>query len=354
MSERFRPGRPRWRHVAVAVGLVVVAAALLSWLAPNVSPFRAAFAAVSWPWVAAALGLNLLSVLVRSLAWRTVIDQALPPPRPRYRSIFSAFAVGLLGNAVLPGRVGEVARVAVLSRHVPGNGGVWATLAGTAFAHRVLDLVAMGALIAYVLFAAHIPTWAVTSLLVFSAAAVALLTLGILGARPRERAIRDGMGAVRRLVAMGRNGLAVMRAPLPAGVAVILQTSGWAAQLTAVYAAMRAFQINEPLHAAALVLVLMNVAMIFPLWPGNVGLVQAAVALPLLGYGIDYAHGFAFGLGLQAIEASVGISLGLIFLAREGLSPATLRHIPYEAPPGERGPDRAEGAREDARAGVSG
>ena len=45
---------------------------------------------------------------------------------------------------------------------------------------------------------------------------------------------------------------------------------------------MRAFRIYEGAPAAGLVLVLMNVATIFPLWPGNVGLVQAAVALPLV------------------------------------------------------------------------
>jgi hypothetical protein len=99
----------------------------------------------------------------------------------------------------------------------------------------------------------------------------------------------------------------------------------------------------------------MNVATIFPLWPGNVGLVQAAVALPLLAYGIDSAHGIAFGFGLQAIEAAVGIGLGLIFLAREGVSYAMLKVMPAEEgagePPGRR--RRTEG-RSTARARVPG
>ncbi len=37
--------------------------------------------------------------------------------------------------------------------------------------------------------------------------------------------------------------------------------------------------------AAGLVLVLMNMAAIVPLWPGNVGLLQVAIAAPLFGYG---------------------------------------------------------------------
>jgi hypothetical protein len=94
---------------------------------------------------------------------------------------------------------------------------------------------------------------------------------------------------------------------------------------------MRAFEIEAPLPAAALVLLLMNVATIFPLWPGNIGLLQAAVALPLVSYGVAYTTGFAYGLGLQILEMSVGVGVGLLFLAREGISFATLKRMPEQA-----------------------
>jgi hypothetical protein len=97
----------------------------------------------------------------------------------------------------------------------------------------------------------------------------------------------------------------------------------------------------------------MNVATIFPLWPGNVGLVQVAVATPLLSYGVAYGRGIAYGFGLQAIEASVGIGVGVLFLAHEGLSFAMLRVMPdasqAEIPEGE--PAEEDVDRE--RAGVS-
>jgi hypothetical protein len=53
-----------------------------------------------------------------------------------------------------------------------------------------------------------------------------------------------------------------------------------------------------------------------------------AIAVPLVSYGVAYADGLAFGFGLQAIEASVGVCVGLIFLAHEGLSFASLRRMP--------------------------
>jgi hypothetical protein len=98
-------------------------------------------------------------------------------------------------------------------------------------------------------------------------------------------------------------------------------------QLLAVWAVTAAFDLDVPLPAAALVLLLMNVATVFPLWPGNVGLLQAAVALPLTQYGVAYGTGFAFGLVLQAVEMSVGVGVGLVMLAREGLSFASLKRM---------------------------
>jgi uncharacterized protein (TIRG00374 family) len=316
------------RAALVLLGAVGVFAALW-WHGPAWGGVADAFAAVEWRWVAAAVGLNLLSVLVRALAWRTVIVQAFEPPHPSFMLVFSAFSVGLFANAVLPGRIGELARVAVLNRRMR-QPGAWARLLGTVFAHRVFDLVAVIGLIVYVMLTAHIPDWAVTSLIAVVVVGIVLFTIAVMGARSDHFAgFEEGLGAVRKVVRLARYGLGVMRRPAAAALALLFQLLGWTCQLFAVYTSMRAFGIHEPLPAAGLVLVLMNVATIFPLWPGNVGLVQAAVALPLFTYyGVAKANGIAFGFGLQIIEASVGIGVGLLFLAREGLSVAMLRVMP--------------------------
>lgn len=316
-------------RAAIVLAVAAGVALLLWWRGPSWSAVGDAFTVVEWHWVAAAVGLNLLSVLVRAVAWRTVIVQAFEPPYPSFPLVFSAFSVGLFANAVLPGRIGELARVAVLDRRMPQKG-AWARLLGTVFAHRVFDLVAVITLIVFVVLTAHIPDWAVTGLIAIVVSGVALFTIAVVGARQhRVAGVEEGLGAVRKVVRLARYGLGVMRRPAAAALACFFQILGWACQLLAVYTAMRAFGIHEALPAAGLVLVLMNVATIFPLWPGNVGLVQAAVALPLASsYGVAKGTGIAFGFGLQAIEASVGVGVGLIFLAREGLSFAMLKVMP--------------------------
>ncbi len=338
--------------IAGVAALLGVAVALIVWRGPDWHAVHDAFTAVTWSWVFAAIGLNLLSVVARSLAWNITIEQSVEPPRPAYVLVFSAFCVGLFANAVLPGRVGEFARVAVLRRRMPGRTGVTATLLGSVVAHRMFDLFPAITLVIWVLFTAKIPRWAYTSLAVVLVVGSLLFLVAVLLARHQHRE-PEGLSRMRQLLVRTRQGLAVMRKPLPALEATMFQFAGWGCQLFAVWAAMRAFDIHEPLPAAGLVLVLMNVATIFPIWPGNVGLVQIAVATPLVAYGVPYARGIAFGIGLQAIEASVGIGIGLVFLAREGISYAMLKQFEEDTEetlePGRLSVPEAEPSRERAR-----
>lgn len=349
--------RSTWlRLVVLAVPLAAVVV-LLWWRGPDWGLVRDTFTVVRWRWVFAAIGLNLLSVLARSVAWDVALRQAMPAPHPRFREVFSAFGVGLFANAVLPGRIGELARVGVLARKLPGRPGLWPTLVGSVFAHRIFDLFPTTALIVWVLLTAKIPHWAITSLVTVVAVGFVLFAFAWASAHRHHRPVLDELGTIRTLATRAREGLAVMREPLAAAVAVVFQSVGWFCQLLAVWAAMRAFHIHQPLPAAGLVLLLMNVATIFPLWPGNIGLLQAAVAFPLVQYGVAYARAFAYGIGLQAIEASVGVGIGLIFLAREGLSYAMLKGMPAATDeeaivePGSAPPAAVRGER--ARAGVS-
>jgi len=322
--------RQAWFRAAaglVLLGLVVLAV----WLrGPDWNSVYHAFDFVEWRWIALGVVINLLSVAARAIAWHLVVNQALPEPHPRHRTVFSAFCVGLLANAVLPARAGEIARVAVLRRRLPHGPGTTATLVGTVFAHRLFDLFPVLLLIGYTLETAKIPDWALTSIEFFVAIGLTLLLVALITARRQQRSMLDEMGPVRRLLVMGQRGLAVMKRPAAAAGATLFQTVGWTLQLLAVYVVMRGFDFGT-LPAAALVLLLMNVATVFPFWPGNVGLLQAAIAFPLRQYSVPVGTGVAFGFVLQAVEMSVGVSLGLVFLAREGLSFGSLKSMGDES-----------------------
>ena len=330
MRTARRVWRSGWAQAAVAVVAFVLAATLLWWRGPEWGSVVDAFGLVIWSWIILALALNVVSTLFRALSWRLTVGQALPPEnQPRLVHVLSSFGVGLLANAIVPGRLGELARVATLRRHLPdAPPGTSATLVGTVIAHRLFDLVPASILVVWVLLTAEVPHWAVVSIIIAAAVGFALFTVAWLGAKRHDRrVVSEGMGSIRQLVSMGRQGFSVLKAPVPLAGAVLLQCLGWLMQLLAVFVAMQAFGIGAPLPAAGLVLVLMNIATIVPLWPGNIGLVQAAVALPLRNYGVAYPVGFAYGIVLQAIEIACGVGLGLLAIAREGISIAMLRRM---------------------------
>jgi uncharacterized protein (TIRG00374 family) len=339
-----------WAQAGIAVLAFVVAATLLWWRGPDWGSVLDAFGLVIWSWIILAFALNVVSTLFRALSWRLTVGQALPPEdQPRLDHVLSAFGVGLLANAIVPGRLGELARVATLRRHMPdAPAGTSAILVGTVFAHRLFDLVPAAILVVWVLLTAEVPHWAVVSITIAAAVGFALFTVAWLGAKRHDRpVVSEGMGSIRELVSMGRQGLSVLKAPVPLAGAIFLQCLGWLMQLLAVYVAMQAFGMDAPLPAAGLVLVLMNIATIVPLWPGNIGLVQAAVALPLRNYGVAYPVGFAYGIVLQAIEIACGVGLGLVAIAREGISVAMLRRMEDDEESSENAVDGVHGIIEE-------
>ena len=98
---------------------------------------------------------------------------------------------------------------------------------------------------------AKIPHWAVTSIVIAATVGVTLFAFALASARRHHHAVLDEMGTLRRIVVMVRRGLAVMKEPVAAAAAIFFQCLGWLMQLFAVWAAMRAFDIDAPLPAAA-------------------------------------------------------------------------------------------------------
>lgn len=317
----------------VLVLLAAVLVVVVVWRGPDLAAAAGALAGLEWQFVVLCYLLNCASVTLRAAAWDAILAHGLPRPRLRHRNVFTAFSIGVVANALLPARPGEVARIGAVSTHLRHGQGAWATVAGTTVAHRLLDVVWYVGLVAFVIAAARIPAWAVSTVAVTSILGVVGLALAVVLARRRRSAFAgEAEGRLRALLSRAQDGLVVFRSPAPAIPATVLQCLGWTAELLAIAAMLEAFGLDVPFVAAAVVLLATNLATLFPLWPGNIGLFQATVALPLVAYGVPYSTGLLFATGLQAVEISVALSLGLPSLAYEGVSFASLRERRLGAP----------------------
>jgi uncharacterized membrane protein YbhN (UPF0104 family) len=125
-----------------------------------------------------------------------------------------------------------------------------------------------------------------------------------------------------------QRGQTVLRRPRTASGALGAALLSWAAQIAGIYAALAAADIHPTIGRAGLVFLVSTLVQLFPFWPGNIGLFQAAVAQVLVqAYPIDFPHALAFAVGLQVIEVSLGVGLGFWFLSREGLSLSEVRGL---------------------------
>jgi glycosyltransferase 2 family protein len=314
-------------------GLIVVAAAgvvvLLVFHGPNWRQVGHALTGMSWGWAFAAVFLNFVSCLARAMSWDNVIKEAVAKPHPRRIDVVSAFFVGIFANGVLPGRVGEVARIGVLMRRMPERyrPGLWPALIGTVLAHRILEVFPSIALIIWVLVSAKIPAAARTALWAVLAVGIGFVVVGVALARRHEQGGEEVGGRFGVVLARARERIGILRRPVPSLISAGWQTVAWLLQLGAVYVTLLAFNIHLPVIATAAVLAVMNVALVLPLWPGNLGVLQAAIAVPLTAYGVSLPHAVAYGIALQAIESSVGYTFGIACLFREGLSFERLRAL---------------------------
>jgi uncharacterized membrane protein YbhN (UPF0104 family) len=310
---------PALRLALGASALAAVAAVL----ARRVDLSSLSQADIVWSWIAVSLALNLASVAGKAIVWKAALD-ALPGQRPvRYGHVVPALFIGFLLNTVLFARIGEFARVAVLARRqrLAGDSIPAGTIAGTALAEQLVLGVALALTVVAMAPVLHLPhmIWqlVIVFVLVLAAVVAALLI-----------AMRSARGRFAGLVAGLSRGQAIFSQPRATALAMAAGTLSWAAQIAGIWAALEAFHIHVGLAGAGVVFVSSTIVQIFPFWPGNLGIFQLGVSAPLVSvYAVSTANAVAFSVGLQVVEGLLGVGLGLLFLAREGLSLSGARQL---------------------------
>ncbi|HZU20067.1 MAG TPA: lysylphosphatidylglycerol synthase domain-containing protein [Gaiellaceae bacterium] len=293
--------------------LLVSAAALAALAAAALSPhllggrvgagFRA-LGGADWRWLALAV-LGFLGGFVCTVgAWRAALHRAGGRICPRQAA--ARLAVGGMVNSFAPAKLGDAVKVALCSRAIDGPGRVWTTggvYAGLAAARSL----ALASVVVLASATGAMPLWPVFALcgLVGALALVASFS-GRVRNHPRVAQLLEGFAALERS---------------PRALATVLAWSFGmqAARLGATAAVAAALGVPHALLAALLILPALDVAAAFPITPGSIGVGSGAVAVALASRGIGAPQALGVGLGLQAVETLLSVSLGtaaLLYLAR--------------------------------------
>lgn len=317
------------------LGLIAAAAVLVGVLAFGLANLGVpkvlhTLASANLAWVAAALALMMLSLLMRAVSWKEVLLAALPEMRIPWAPVVRATMIGVMGSAVFPGRLGEAARVLILTRHLdgPARRNI-PVVAGTVFSQTLINIVAL-AILGIVTFSSvsvfrgHETGLILGSTLGLGVVAIVLVGPRVLslGQRSRRARVARASAVLARLLALARQGLVVFMRPRPGIAAVSAQFSAWALQWLSCYTVLLALglQSKAGLIAAAALLLAVNVAAVLPPTPSNVGVFQAACIVVLAAFGVSAGEGLAYGILLQAVEVVTALALGTPALLGEGMT----------------------------------
>jgi peptidoglycan/xylan/chitin deacetylase (PgdA/CDA1 family)/uncharacterized membrane protein YbhN (UPF0104 family) len=348
VGELSRDLRPH-RRMALRAALVAVAVAggvVLAARRFDLTVLGRVFTDADPALVMAAVAANFVSVGAKALTWKAAID-AVPahrerPVQARLSEVVPAIFIGFLLNTILFARLGEIARVSVLRRKLEARGEnvPVPTLVGTLVSEQLVSGVTLVAVLLGITAFVSVPGWALDLLLVLiGVLAFIALAAGSLEVYARLRRRRDEPADAYverwwhllgiRLTSLGtglREGQALFGRPRLAAWAALTAAGSWMAQIAGIDWALHAYGIEGGLSAAGLVFLASTLVGLFPIVPGNLVVFQASTAAVLtFGFGVPEGTAITFSIGLQLIEAVLGVGAGFFFLSYEGLSIAELR-----------------------------
>jgi phosphatidylinositol alpha-mannosyltransferase len=314
------------------VAAVVLLAGLVAFALSRLELHRIGHALITATpgWIVLALSLMALSLVLRSVSWYAALRAALPGTTIGWPAVARATMIGVMGSAVVPGRVGEPTRVVVLARRLDGSTRhLLPIVAGTVVSQTLMNLLAL-AILAGITFSSvpllHGNLAGVLGALAVPAAVVVLVLAGprllALARRSRRPRVVLAADAVARTLKLARRGLVVFARPRYGVAAVACQLLAWALQWLSCYSVLLALglQSHTNLATAAAILLAVNLSAILPATPSNVGVFQAACLVVLAAYGVAAGPGLAYGIILQAVEVLTALWLGVPALLREGLT----------------------------------
>lgn len=219
-----------------------------------------------------ALGLYAVATALRAERWHRILERA-SVDRGRPES-YRLTAIGYMGNNVLPARAGDVMRALLL-------GGPRRVVFGTVIAERLLDVVALALIFAFVVLDRGLGFGPLPYLV--GAGAIAGLAL-LVAARLR------GLGSLRAWFAPMAGASRDLLAPRGVGL-LALSIAVWLVEASVYLMVALAVQLHLGLPGALYVVALTNLSALIPAAPGYVGTYDAAVLLalrslhqPALGY----------------------------------------------------------------------
>jgi uncharacterized membrane protein YbhN (UPF0104 family) len=288
------------------VALVLVTGAGVALLVERTgSRVFSAAATPDWRFLLAGLLICAVVQPLRALAWTSTVRHPVG-----FRAMYAASSVGSFLDTVLPGRMGEASKVAVLKVAAGPRWPGFSRAGGSLLCAHLLEMVAFVLVGAASAFFLPVPGWAKITMLVGLPLASGGLLLASVLHRKLSHRLPEGVGSFLAGAAAPRG---IM---LRAGVILVLT---WVARWFGVLFLLHAVGVHVGVGAALLYMVVTGLANTMPFLPGNVGIYQGAAlgALAMAGHGgTSAAAASVFTPAAGSLATAAAALVGLAFYGR--------------------------------------
>jgi len=272
----FDSAAVKWARIIIGT----LASILLLYLAMRGVAFSETWRIMSnlrWSSLYYALGLTLVSPVVRAWRWKKLYDG----DAPGFWLLVRAIAVGQTLNFVVPFRSGDVARVIMVK-------GRRLDTAGTIAFEKLSDAAFFAALCLVLPFVWAVPTWLEgprESVIVMAAVYIVVVAAFVL--------IIPRVSRFPKLVRIPRlrNILLVIAATLFLGLSGIMVNDF----------VLSSLHIDAPFMASVVLLVILQAGVAIPSTPGKLGVFQYLAVLGLSLFGVSHPPALAFGLVMHLL-----------------------------------------------------
>jgi glycosyltransferase 2 family protein len=325
MSPKLKKGI-RWAISAAILVFLILFARTIDWHAASNSMRHA-----SLPLLAAAIGVNVLSVIIKAIRWWLFLRPAGITSLPL---AIRATIAGAGLNNILVASGGDAARVVFVSR---STGVSSSTVLATMALERLFDPIGFVFLLVFGVLVFQLPAqfeaWKTPAEILLVVIVVVLAFFVYATRRMKPEHVPERRAKPRTLkerirvyfVTFGKTAGRLATGPRFVA-AIILSLASWACQLWTFELAAAAAHVDMPLAGSLACLLAINVGLILRATPGNVGFFQFAYALMAEQFGVPRDDAIAVSLLIQTLQilpmTLLGVAMAPEFILRRGTKDA--------------------------------
>ncbi len=320
-----RSSKGRWIGIGVLAALLVAV-----FLRMNPGKVWEYTRGVSWRWVLLAAVLNLVETWIEAVRWKLILSRV--KKSASVNSVLSAILVGILGNTLMPLRIGDGMRAYFLARKEDIS---MASSLSSVMLDYILNTLYFFLIAVAVFFLYPFPLSLKHPYVYLSIPLIALVFLvaALIQRRRLTCFLREKLGSkVSSIFLRFMDGLSALR---NAGIlfhASVITLFLWGMKAFMIWCMIQAYHLDLGMVEAALILVLINIGIAVVSTPANVGGFELAAIAGLTLLSVNTEAAVSLSVVYHVVEVVPVMILGFITLSFSGMHFRDLFHFRTASP----------------------